>query len=141
MPVSNPNLVTLDVEGRRLIINTIAENLRGKTYQVLINYHVETDATIQPYYNTFLPAFSIQIVEELFIYAPPNEGPRVEDFLASIELEPGTEETISVGRPVDIEEDKFYVESWKLKGDLNTDELWWVQFKNETSRVSLDFYF
>ena len=73
----------------------------------------------------------------LDIYKPENKGPLIEDALSSVILEAGKKVTISVGKPIDLEGDAFYVDSWSVEKEAMA----WVKFNNVTSQLSLDFTF
>ena len=47
--------------------------------------------------------FDITVASSLDLYKPENTGPRIDELVDSISLEPGLSKTISVGKVIDFE--------------------------------------
>ena len=47
--------------------------------------------------------FDITVASSLDLYKPVNAGPRIDELVDSISLEPGLVKTISVGKVIDFE--------------------------------------
>ena len=130
-------LVQVDEQKSVIVIDPSDEKLQDKTYQIFITCHVTVNKAVQDKFYDYIPPFDITVVEKLEDFKPENLGPVIEDFQDSFLLEAGKSETITVGKPVDLEGDAFYVESWKIKDEgLHIN---WVVFHNETSQNSLEF--
>lgn len=97
-------------------------------------------------FRQYMPPFDVTVVSSLDPYAPENTPPKIENFVDKLELIPGQALSVSLGRPVDIEEDAFYVSSWQTLIDGEVAVLNWVTFQNATSPTmkppsSIDFSF
>ena len=92
-----PPLVTLDEDESKIYISAMDTGLTGRTFDVFLRYHVAVNETVQgPFVETLRP-FAIQILGEARPPFDPNMGPRINEFVSSVEVRAGKKLKLNAG--------------------------------------------